>query len=46
MPPKSGRVGKNTSFGGILQHMPDDFNYPKIVATKELEEHKATLIKL
>lgn len=33
-PPKVGNVGKNTSFGGMVPYMEDDFNRPKQLATK------------
>ena len=42
-PPKVGKVGKNTSFSGVIPYMEDDFNRPKHLATdarlrgKELE---------
>ena len=45
-PPKAGKVGKNTSFGGVVPYMEDDFNRPKTLATearlagKELEQDK------
>lgn len=41
MPPKKGEVGKNTSFGGNLAHLPDEYDNAKEIARKELEEHKA-----
>ena len=31
-PPKLGRVGKNTSFSGMIPYMEDDFNRPKSLA--------------
>ena len=34
-PPKVGKVGKNTSFGGIVPYMEDDFNRPKKLAEQE-----------
>ena len=34
-PPKLGKVGKNTSFGGKVDYMEDDFNRPKILASEE-----------
>ena len=30
-----GKVGKNTSFGGIINYMEDDYNRPKKIATEE-----------
>ena len=33
-PPKAGKVGKNTTFGGIVPYMEDDFNRPKELATQ------------
>ncbi len=45
-PPKAGKVGKNTSFGGMVPYMEDNFNRPKDLATearlagKELEQDK------
>ena len=32
-PPKVGKVGKNTSFGGMVPYMEDDYNRPKELAT-------------
>ena len=34
-PSKLGKTGKNTSFGGNVPYMEDDFNIPKIIATEE-----------
>lgn len=34
-PPKMGKVGKNTSFGGMVPYTEDDFNRPKALATEE-----------
>ena len=34
-PAKMGKVGKNTSFGGIINYMEDDYNRPKKIATEE-----------
>jgi len=45
-PPKQGRVGKNTTFSGLIPYMEDDYNRPKTLATearlrgKELEQEK------
>jgi hypothetical protein len=39
-PPKVGEVGKQTSFGGNLPHMPDDFENARKLALKEYQEHK------
>lgn len=35
-PPKKGRVGKRTFFNGQVEHIPDNYNWPKEVATKEM----------
>jgi hypothetical protein len=40
MPAKKGAVGKRTYFNGQVQHMPDDFNYPKKQAREEMEAGK------
>ena len=32
-PPKMGKVGKNTSFGGMVPYTEDDFNRPKELDT-------------
>ena len=40
-PPKEGEVGKGTSFGGNLPHMPDPFDYKREVLTKERLDHEA-----
>lgn len=34
-PSKLGKTGKNTSFGGNIPYIEDDFNIPKILATEE-----------
>ena len=34
-PPKMGKVGKNTSFGGMIPYTEDNYNRPKEIATKE-----------
>ena len=34
-PPKKGIVGKNTSFGGVIPYMEDDYNRPKELLKKE-----------
>ncbi len=39
-PPKKGEVGKQTTFGGNLPHMPDLYDNQKLLARKELEAHK------
>jgi len=39
MPPKIGKVGKCTTFGGVLKHMADDYNIKKQILRKELEYH-------
>lgn len=41
IPLKKGNVGKNTSFGGPIPYMEDDYNLKKKLYKKELEEHKA-----
>ena len=33
-PPKLGKVGKNTTFGGRIDYMEDDYNRPKELATE------------
>ena len=40
-PPKQGEVGKGTSFGGNLPHLPDPFDYKREVLTKERLEHES-----
>ena len=42
-PPKEGKVGKNTTFSGVIKYMPEDYD-----AIKKLgqEEHKYHLSKL
>ena len=34
-PPKNGRVGKQTTFSGMIPYMEDDFNRPKELANVE-----------
>ena len=43
MPPKSGVVGKNTTFGGNLPHLPDPYDYGKEQEKKEFKEHLSKL---
>lgn len=38
-PPKVGRVGPGTSFGGIAKHMPCDYNNARKVALAEYKIH-------
>lgn len=40
-PPKKGRVGKHCYFNGQVEHMPDDFNWPKKLARTEMDAGKA-----
>lgn len=40
-PPKKGLVGRQTSFGGIPAHLPDDYENAKAIATKEFKHAKA-----
>ena len=42
-PPKRGTQYKNTTFSPIPSFMPDDYNYPRIVARKEFEAAKLLL---
>lgn len=42
-PPKRGKVGKRTLFAPQPEFMPDDYNYPKKLASKEYEEGKKLL---
>lgn len=42
-PPKRGQVGKQTTFGGNIPYMEDDYNRPKALANEELEYHKSKL---
>jgi len=39
-PAKQGRVGRGTSFTPQPKHMPDQFDYGKVIARKEMEEGK------
>jgi hypothetical protein len=39
MPPKAGKVGKRTTFGGNIPYTEDDYNYKKVLLRKELEYH-------
>lgn len=39
-PAKVGQVGKGTYFNKQVEHMKDDYNYPKELATKEMQEAK------
>jgi len=34
-PPKAGIVGKNTTFGGMIPYMEDDYNRPKKLETEK-----------
>lgn len=40
MPAKEGKVGKRTFFNGQVEHLPDDYNYPKKLARQEMEAGK------
>lgn len=42
-PPKVGEVGKQTSFGGNLPHMPDPFDTKRQILTKERLEHESKM---
>ena len=42
-PPKKGKVGKMTTFGGPTPFMEDDYNSPKKLAHAELEYHWSKL---
>lgn len=39
MPPKRGKVGKCTTFAGVIPYMEDDYNIKKKLLRKELEYH-------
>ena len=41
MPPKVGKVGKCTTFGGVIKHQADDYNIKKEILKKELEYHRS-----
>ena len=43
-PPKKGIVGKNTTFGGVIPYMEDDYNRPKELLKKE-RLHGQTLMQ-
>jgi len=36
---KKGKVGKGTSFGGVIPYMPDDYNIRSKIAMEELKKH-------
>ncbi len=38
-PPKKGEIGKGTTFGGKIEHLPDPFDRRKELAKKEREDH-------
>jgi len=40
MPAKNGQSGKRCYFNGQVEHMPDDYNWPKKLARQEMEEGK------
>ena len=42
-PPKVGRIGRQTSFGGVVPYMEDDYNIPKELATKARIHHQSKL---
>lgn len=43
-PPKKGNCAlKGATFGGMAEHVPDDYNYPKKLARKELDYHMSKL---
>jgi len=41
MPPKVGKVGRSTFFGGVIPYKEDDYNYKKVLLRKELEYHNS-----
>ena len=41
MPPKIGKVGRRTTFGGPIPYKEDDYNYKKVLLRKELEYHRS-----
>lgn len=43
MPPKKGWVGKNTSFGGNLPHLPDPYDFGKEQEKKAFKEAQAKM---
>ena len=43
-PPKVGKIGKNTSFAGVIPYMEDDFNRPKKLH-RALVDHNAEQIE-
>ena len=42
-PPKQGKVGKNTSFGGIIPYIPDEYDAGKEIAKEERQYHLSKL---
>lgn len=42
-PPKRGIVGKNTTFGGNIPYMEDNYNRPKEIATEERVKGQALM---
>ena len=42
-PPKQGEVGKGTSFGGNLAHLPDPFDHKRELLKKDREDHEAKI---
>ena len=42
-PPKKGEVGKQTSFGGNLPHLPEPYDVKRELLRKEREEHEAKM---
>ena len=42
-PPKNGKVGKNTSFGGIIEYIPDEYDHAKEIAKEERQYHLSKL---
>lgn len=44
MPAKKGNcTSKGATFGGMAEHMADDYNYPKVISRKELDYHLSKL---
>ena len=47
-PPKTGIVGKRTTFGGTIEHIAieNEYNRPKELAREELAKHQGLLDKI
>ena len=42
-PPKVGKIGRQTSFGGVIPYTEDEYSRPREIRTKERLHHESKL---